>query len=122
MTERTVAPPGAAEDEAVVGPLAADRRDERLRAEAGVGGSITGAVDRIRSGDLGPLPVIAGVVVIAVIFQSLNPVFLSSRNLVNLVLEMTPVGILALGVVAVLLVGQIDLSVGSVSGLSAAAM
>ena len=50
----------------------------------------------------------------------LNPFFLSSANLVNLLLESVPVGVIALGIVCVLLVGQIDLSVGSVSGLSAA--
>lgn len=101
----------------------ADQLDERLRVvETGVAGSVRGFVDRVRSGDLGSLPVIVGLVVIAAIFQTLNSVFLSTRNLVNLVIEMSPVGVLALGVVAVLLVGQIDLSVGSVSGLSAAVM
>nr|WP_234313868.1 sugar ABC transporter permease [Streptomyces sp. NBRC 109706] len=76
--------------------------------------------DRIRSGDLGALPIVLGLVVIAVVFQSLNSVFLSSANLVNLLMESASVGIIALGVVCVLLVGQIDLSVGSVSGLAAA--
>lgn len=50
----------------------------------------------------------------------MNPIFLSSDNLVNLTLECVSVGVIALGVVCVLLVGQIDLSVGSVSGLTAA--
>jgi D-xylose transport system permease protein len=59
-------------------------------------------------------------VVIWTVFQILNPVFLSSANLVNLLMESVSVGIIALGIVCVLLVGQIDLSVGSVSGLSAA--
>ncbi|NEC18228.1 sugar ABC transporter permease, partial [Streptomyces parvus] len=77
--------------------------------------------DRLRGGDLGLLPVLAGLVVIWVV-QILNPVFLSSANLTNLALESVPVGIIALGVVCVLLVGQIDLSVGSVSGLSAAVL
>ena len=53
-------------------------------------------------------------------FQVLNSVFLSPKNLVNLSLECCSVGVIALGVVCVLLVGQIDLSVGSVSGLTAA--
>ncbi|MEU7332964.1 hypothetical protein ABZ668_31220, partial [Streptomyces parvus] len=78
--------------------------------------------DRLRGGDLGLLPVLAGLVVIWVVMQILNPVFLSSANLTNLALESVPVGIIALGVVCVLLVGQIDLSVGSVSGLSAAVL
>ncbi|MEV0634972.1 sugar ABC transporter permease [Streptomyces sp. NPDC050619] len=66
------------------------------------------------------LPVVGGIVVIWTIFQLLNPTFLSSTNLVNLSFDMVPVGVLALGIVCVLLVGQIDLSVGSVSGVSAA--
>ncbi|KAB2379563.1 sugar ABC transporter permease [Actinomadura montaniterrae] len=76
--------------------------------------------DRVRGGDLGVWPVVAGLVVIWTVMQILNPVFLSSANLVNLAMECVPVGVIALGVVFMLLVGQIDLSVGSVSGLSAA--
>ncbi|MDQ6947183.1 MAG: sugar ABC transporter permease [Actinomycetota bacterium] len=101
-------------------PVATDRQDERLRQDKGVRGAITGSIDRIRSGDLGMLPVIAGLVVIWTVFEVLNPIFLSSANLSNLATESVPVGVLALGIVAILLVGQIDLSVGSVSGLSAA--
>ena len=101
---------------------AADLQDERLRRPAGVGGTVTLLLDRIRGGELGLLPVIAGLVVISVVLQSLNPIFLSSTNLVNLLLECVPVGVIALGVVCVLLVGEIDLSVGSVSGLSSAAV
>lgn len=77
-------------------------------------------IARIRGGDLGPLPVIIGLVVIWTVFQGLNPVFLSSTNLVNLTMQCAAIGTIALGVVVVLLVGEIDLSVGSVSGLSAA--
>ena len=74
----------------------------------------------MRGGDLGLLPVIAGLVVISTVLQISNSIFLSSPNLVNLMMEAVPVGVMALGIVCVLLVGEIDLSVGSVSGLSAA--
>lgn len=77
---------------------------------------------RIRGGDLGPLPVIAGLVVIWGVFQTLNPVFLSSTNLVNLTMQCASIGTIALGIVVVLLLGEIDLSVGSVSGLAAAVL
>ncbi|UED87763.1 sugar ABC transporter permease [Streptomyces profundus] len=97
-----------------------DLLDERLRKGEGIKPVLRGVWDRIRSGDLGALPIVLGLVVIAVVFQSLNSVFLSSANLVNLLMESASVGIIALGVVCVLLVGQIDLSVGSVSGLAAA--
>ncbi|WP_103341473.1 sugar ABC transporter permease [Amycolatopsis sp. CA-126428] len=97
-----------------------DRADERLRDDAGVRGTLTAFTGRIRSGDLGVLPIIIGLVIIWTVFQALNPIFLSSANLGNLAVECVSVGVIALGVVCVLLVGQIDLSVGSVSGLSAA--
>ncbi|WP_406143713.1 sugar ABC transporter permease [Streptomyces sp. NBC_01012] len=82
--------------------------------------SVRDTVRRARAGDPGMLPVVAGVVVIWTIFQSLNRTFLSSTNLVNLAFDMVSLGVIALGVVCVLLVGQIDLSVGSVSGVAAA--
>ncbi|MFZ7089152.1 sugar ABC transporter permease [Curtobacterium sp. RRHDQ10] len=102
--------------------LPSDLTDERLTTYTGLRGTLRGATDRLRSGDLGALPVIIGLVVISVIFQTLNPIFLSSQNLSNLLMDASPVGILALGIVMVLLVGQIDLSVGSVSGFSAAVL
>jgi D-xylose transport system permease protein len=99
---------------------ALDMLDERLRRGEGLRPAVGAVVDRVRSGDLGVLPIIVGLVVIWTVFQILNPVFLSSANLVNLLMESVSVGIIALGIVCVLLIGQIDLSVGSVSGLSAA--
>ena len=113
MTTETTTPPPP--------PAAADRSDERLKVqEKGVRGTVAGALDQLRSGDLGVLPVIAGLLLIGIIFQALDPLFLSSRNLADLLLQSVPVGIIALGIVCILLVGEIDLSVGSVSGLSSA--
>ena len=99
---------------------ASDRLDERLQDRSGVRGLLAGVLDRVRSGDLGVLPVVLGLVVIWTVMQALNPIFLSRQNLVNLAMECVPVGVIALGIVCVLLVGEIDLSVGSVSGLSSA--
>ena len=82
-----------------------------------------GLVDDLRSrlaGNLGALPVVLGLVLIWVVFQLINPSFLSADNLVNLTLQCAAGGTIAIGVVLVLLLGQIDLSVGSVSGLAAA--
>ncbi|MEU9058922.1 sugar ABC transporter permease [Streptomyces sp. NPDC048430] len=95
-------------------------QDEPPAARHGFRDSVRGTVRRARAGDLGMLPVVAGVVVIWTIFQSLNQTFLSSTNLVNLSFDMVSLGVIALGIVCVLLVGQIDLSVGSVSGVAAA--
>lgn len=97
-----------------------DLLDERLQARDGLRGAVASVMDRARQGELGMLPVVVGLVIIWTVMQVLNPVFLSSANLVNLTMESAAVGIMALGIVCVLLVGEIDLSVGSVSGLSAA--
>ncbi len=97
-----------------------DRQDERLSEEQGARAALGAFTRRVRSGELGALPVVVGLLVICAVFQSLNSVFLSADNLVNLLLESSSTGVIALGIVCVLLVGQIDLSVGSVSGLSAA--
>jgi D-xylose transport system permease protein len=97
-----------------------DRRDERLKDRSGVMGALKGFFDRVRAGDLGSLPVVVGLVLICTIFQTLNPVFLSPNNLVNLLFDCSTVGVISLGIVCVLMVGEIDLSVGSVSGLSSA--
>ncbi|RMI46908.1 sugar ABC transporter permease [Actinomadura harenae] len=72
--------------------------------------------------DPGALPVVAGLALIAVVFGSLNGHFLSSENLTNLALQMAATGTIALGIVLVLLLGEIDLSAGSVSGLTAVVM
>ena len=100
--------------------VATDLQDERLRQRQGVRGVVAVGLERIRGGDLGVLPVVLGLVIIWTIFQSLNSYFLSSANLVNLLMECSAVGVMALGIVCVLLVGEIDLSVGSISGFSAA--
>lgn len=85
-------------------------------------GVLDAARDRLRRGDLGSLPVAVGLVLIAIVFSSLNQHFLSAENLTNLALQMAATGTISLGIVLVLLLGEIDLSVGSVSGLSAVVM
>jgi D-xylose transport system permease protein len=77
-------------------------------------------VRRFVQGDLASLRVILGLIVIWVIFQSQNDRFLTAVNLTNLMLQITAVGLISVGVVYVLLLGEIDLSVGAVSGLGAA--
>lgn len=100
--------------------LPADLQDERLIASQGVSGWLRAFTSRLKSGDLGSLPVVIGLIIIWGVFQVLNDSFLSSRNLVNLTLQSAAVGTIAIGIVLVLLLGEIDLSVGSVSGLAAA--
>nr|WP_039933944.1 ABC transporter permease [Streptomyces viridochromogenes] len=74
-----------------------------------------------QGGERGPLVVIAGLIVIWIVFQALDDKFLSPRNLSNLSVEIVGTGLVAVGIVFVLLIREIDLSVGSVSGLAGAA-
>lgn len=97
-----------------------DRSDIRVKHATGIGGTVAEFVERVRSGDLGSLPVVAGLIIIWTVFTSLNPVFLSADNLVNLLFDCSTVGVISLGIVCVLMVGQIDLSVGSMSGFASA--
>jgi len=75
---------------------------------------------RFVRGDLASVRVLLGLVVIWAIFQAQNDRFLFAVNLTNLMLQITAVGLISVGVVYVLLLGEIDLSVGAVSGLAAA--
>ncbi|MGB3813624.1 MAG: sugar ABC transporter permease [Shinella sp.] len=97
-----------------------DRSDERVRHDDSLAAMAKGFVDRVRSGDLGMLPVAVGLVVISVVFSALNPIFLAPNNLVNLLFDCATVGVISLGVVCVLVLGEIDLSIGSMSGLASA--
>ncbi|WP_283193356.1 sugar ABC transporter permease [Rhizobium sp. AN80A] len=97
-----------------------DRSDERVRHDDSMMAMVGAFIDRVKSGDLGMLPVAVGLIVISTVFSLLNPVFLAPNNLVNLLFDCATVGIISLGIVCVLMLGEIDLSVGSMSGLSSA--
>jgi D-xylose transport system permease protein len=103
-----------------VAAVAADLQDERLIQAEGPVAVLRQFVSRLRGGDLGNLPVVAGLVIICAVFYALEPRFLSSFTLVSITQFAAPVGIISLGIVLVLLLGEIDLSVGSVSGFAAA--
>ncbi|MVA71866.1 sugar ABC transporter permease [Agrobacterium vitis] len=99
---------------------ALDRSDERVTHDNGVLAMLRSFINRIKSGDLGMLPVAIGLIVISTVFSILNPIFLAPNNLVNLLFDCATAGIISLGIVCVLLLGEIDLSVGSMSGLASA--
>lgn len=73
----------------------------------------------LRSGELGVLPIIGGLLLTAGVFQSLNDNYLTPGNLVNLMSQGAAIATIAMGLVFVLLIGEIDLSVGYVSGVAA---
>jgi len=72
---------------------------------------------KIRSGESGALPVVGGLLLISVIFQTLNPNFLTAGNIVNLLIQGSVFMLLAMGQIFVLLLGEIDLSIGYVGGI-----
>nr|WP_318205963.1 sugar ABC transporter permease [Streptomyces sp. SCL15-4] len=77
---------------------------------------------KMKAGELGSLPVIVGLAIICVIFQVLNSNFLSAQNINDVTITMVGTGMISVGIVFVLLLGEIDLSVGSVSGAASALM
>jgi D-xylose transport system permease protein len=101
----------SAATEGATGPAAAETGASSARAET---------LRRFIQGDLASLRVVLGLAVIWAIFQLQNDRFLSAENLTNLMLQITAIGLISIGVVFVLLLGEIDLSVGAVSGLAAA--
>jgi D-xylose transport system permease protein len=98
--------------------------------EGGVAGQVKdfgkdaqdGFLGRILRGDVGVVQVFIALAVIWTIFQLSNDRFLTAVNLTNLMLQVTAIGIISIGVVLVLLLGEIDLSIGAVSGLCAGIM
>jgi len=109
LTPEPVTEAAASSAELAVAPeLVANSLGEYLRAWAA----------RIRAGDSGILPVIVGLIVIAIIFQSQNSNFLTAGNLVNLLVQGAAITLLGLGEVFALLLGEIDLSIGFVAGVA----
>jgi D-xylose transport system permease protein len=104
----------------VAAALPVDAIDPRLLVrERGLAGYWELFKRRVRGGELGALPVIIGLLVIWTVFYLQESRFLSAQNLTNLVLQIVAIGTISVGIVLVLLLGEIDLSVGSVSGLCA---
>lgn len=101
-------------------PLPLDRADTRIQHDDSLKGALRAFWVKVRAGDLGVLPVLIGLVVISTVFSLLNPLFLAPNNLVNLLFDCATVGVISLGIVCVLMLGEIDLSVGSMSGLASA--
>lgn len=79
-------------------------------------------VERVRGGELGALPAVLGLVVLCVIFSIVRPAFLSAGNFANLFTQGAAVTVIAMGLVFVLLIGEIDLSAGWTSGVCAAVL
>jgi D-xylose transport system permease protein len=88
--------------------------------ERGLPGYVEEFRRRVRGGELGSIPVVLGLILIAIIFEAETGNFLTPRSLSNITIYIAGPGIMAVGIVLVLLLGEIDLSIGSMAGLSAA--
>lgn len=86
------------------------------------GEAVRGYLQRVRGGDMGSLPAVLGLAVLFVVFGLANDRFLSALNLANLVTQAGSICVLAMGLVFVLLLGDIDLSAGVAGGVAACAM
>ena len=71
----------------------------------------------VKGGELGSLPIVVGLIIIAIVFQIQNDRFLTAGNFVNLIVQTAPYAVIAMGVTFALLLGEIDLSIGFVSGV-----
>ena len=83
-----------------------------------VGAIIRRRLDALRAGDVGTLPIILGLLGIVAFFYWKNENYLSAGNFTNLMTQMAGVTTIAIGVVFVLLLGEIDLSIGYVAGVA----
>jgi len=103
-------------------PVSVDPSTGALQQADTAGAYLRASLARIKGGETGILPVVAGLLLVSVLFQSLNSHFLTAGNLVNLLVQASVFSLLAMGEVFALLLGEIDLSIGFVAGLSAVVM
>jgi D-xylose transport system permease protein len=98
-------------------PTAAERSAD------GLGGAFSDYLARLRGGDVGSLPAVLGLLVLVTVFTILRPnTFTNSFNFANLIHQSAAVIVIAMGLVFVLLLGEIDLSAGFTAGTAAAVM
>jgi D-xylose transport system permease protein len=90
-----------------------------VEGDEGLASAFSAYIERLKAGDVGSLPVIFGLVVATIYFTARVPVFFSANNFVNLITQLAVTALIAIGVVFVLLIGEIDLSIGSVTGVCA---
>ncbi|MDY0910983.1 sugar ABC transporter permease [Microbacterium sp. CFBP9034] len=104
--------------EAAPDPLASDLIGSGV--EGGLGDQVQAWWQRVRSGDMGALPAVGGLVVLSILFSVMSPFFLTERNFANLLNQAATLVVLGMALVFVLLLGEIDLSAGVTGGVGMA--
>ncbi len=108
----------ATRTEAAPDPVASDLIGSGI--EGGLGDQVQAWLQRVRSGDMGALPAVGGLVVLGILFSTLSPFFLTERNFANLLNQAATLVVLGMALVFVLLLGEIDLSAGVTGGVGMA--
>jgi D-xylose transport system permease protein len=85
-------------------------------------GAASNYLSRVKAGDIGSLPAVLGLVSLVAVFGAMSEFFLTNRNFANLLTQAAPVMVIAMGLVFVLLLGEIDLSAGYASGVCGAVL
>ncbi len=92
-------------------------------ADSSIGGAVRAYVDKLRGGDVGSLPAVLGFVALVIFFSAMRPdSFASTRNAANLLNQAAPVIFIAIGLIFILLLGDIDLAAGYTAGVGAAVL
>ncbi|HWI42165.1 MAG TPA: ABC transporter permease [Nocardioides sp.] len=121
MSSRSTETTQTAQTDATSGTVGLAETDfaQDSRSAGSLGDAFQGYLNRLRGGDMGSLPALLGLVVLFVIFTVAHDKFLTTYNLANLVVQAGSICVLAMGLVFVLLLGEIDLSAGVAGGASA---
>lgn len=114
MTDDTTTP-----DQTAAPSVAATDFSQDSHHATTLGGTFQDYLNRLRGGDMGSLPAILGLVVLLVVFSQASDKFLTVYNMSNLAIQAAPIIVLAMGIVFVLLLGEIDLSAGVTGGAAA---
>lgn len=85
-------------------------------------GAASNYFSRVKAGDIGSLPAVLGLVSLVAVFGAMSEYFLTNRNFANLLTQAAPVMVIAMGLVFVLLLGEIDLAAGYASGVCGAVL
>lgn len=118
MSTRSTTPTSQADPADPVGLAGSDFSGD-THSSATIGDAARDYVNRLRGGDMGSLPALLGLVVLFTVFALSHDKFLTTYNLTNLVIQSASIIVLAMGLVFVLLLGEIDLSAGVAGGASA---
>ncbi len=114
--------PASSDEDPTLGSVAEAAAAATAPPEGGLGAYLQTYLQRLRGGETGSLPAVAGLVVLSALFWILHHPFGTLGNFANLLSQAGPTIFIAMGLVFVLLLGEIDLAAGTAGGVAAAVM